>query len=502
MSDWRAREGISSKRPAIFFPALAAIVYISAFALYCLCVGQAYALADMVPVAYTANTASNTVSVIDMRDDTIFATVYDVSSPTGLAISPDNKWLYVTNGEINNVTYISMSSYRITGTIPVGRAPYGIAMTPDGGTAYVTNYLDNTASIINVTNKKVNGTINVGNGPYGIEINPVNGEAYVVNSDDGTISVIRDKSIFATIAAGGHAAKGLAVTPDGSRLLVLDKDNNRVSIINTTTYEVINTVNTGRDPAGIAISPDGWYAFITNAGSRNISDLQLSDNTIRVSFSMDDPSLIAFRPDGRMVYVITTPTGHIQAMDSATGEIKATIGVCAADIEVAMVSGSMMVDTTPPETRLALYGETDASGAYIGEVICNITAVDYPAGTELDNCEYSFDGIRWVPYADNFTLSTPVRTIVYYRSIDKYGNEEWPRSKVIYIVAGASSPDSCPVPSPTMPPANASIWTGPTEPAQGASPVSSGTPQPTEGFDVTLAAMGLLCAIYLIIKKK
>jgi YVTN family beta-propeller protein len=456
----------------------------------------------MVPVAYTANTPSNTVSVIDMRDNTIFATVYDVNSPTGLAISPDGQWLYVTNGEINNVTYINMSRYRITGTIPVGNTPYGIAMTPGGGTAYVTNYLDNTVSIINITNKKVNGTINVGKGPFGIKINPVNGEAYVVNSEDGTISVIRDKSVVATILAGDHATKGIAVTPDGSRLLVANKNSNTLSVINTTTYQVINTVNTGLDPEGIAISPDGWYAFITNPGSRNISDLQISDNTIRVSFNLDNSSLIAFKPDGKMAYVIATPMGYIKVIDCATGEVKATIGVRTSDMEVAMVSSLMLVDTTPPETSLNLYGEKDANGAYIGEVICNITAVDYPSGTELKNSEYSFDGIRWVPYVENFTLSTPVRIIVYYRSIDKAGNQEWPKSKVIYIVANASEPGASPVQTPTMLPANASIWTGPSAPTQGASPPASGTPKPTGGFEVVLAAICMLGTGYLIVMKK
>jgi len=455
----------------------------------------------MVPVAYTANTPSNTVSVIDMRDNTIFATIYDVNSPTGVAISPDCKWLYVTNGESNNVTYINMASYRITGTIPVGNAPYGIAMTPDGGTAYVTNYLDNTVSLINITNKKVNGTINVGKGPYGIKVNPRNGEAYVVNSDDGTISVIRDRNVVATIPAGDHTTKGLAVAPDGSCLLVANKNGDTVSAINTTTYQVINTVNTGISPAGIAISPDGWYAFITNPGSRNISDLQISDYTIRVSFNMDNASMIGFKPDGKVVYVITAPTGNIKAMDSATGEVKASININAADMEVSTISSSMLVDAIPPETSLNLYGETDANGAYIGEVLCNITAVDYPSGAELKNSEYSFDGIRWAPYAGNFTLSTPVNITVYYYSVDKAGNKEWPKSKVVNITAKAGTPSAGPVPTPTILPANASIWTGPSAPEQGASPRASGAPKPTGGFEVVLAAISVLGVVYFIKKK-
>jgi len=460
----------------------------------------AFALDEMVPVAYTANTALNTVSVIDMRDNSIFATVYEVNSPTGLAASPDGKWLYVTNGEIGKVSYINMSSYRVTGTIPVGNMPCGIAMSPDGGTAYVTNYLDNTVSVINTTDRKANGTINVGKGPYGIRVNPRNGEAYVVNSDDGSIAVIRDNSVVATILAGDNTAKGLAVTPDGSRLLVLDKDRNTVSVINTTTYQVVNAVNTGVGPSGIAISPDGWYAFITNPGSGNISDLQISDNTIRVSFSLDNGSVIGFRPDGRMIYVVTAPSGNIKAIDAVTGEVKATIGVRATDMEVALVSGAMLVDATPPETSLNLFGENNTDGSYIGKVLCNITAVDYPGGTELTNSEYSFDGMTWAPYTSNFTLRNPGRTIVHYRSADKFGNEEWPRSKVIYIVAEASG--ISPSPIPAISPANASIWTGPSATVPVSSPPASGTPKPTPGFEAIPAIMGMLGIGFFIRNKQ
>ena len=75
-------------------------------------------------------------------------------------------------------------------------------------------------------------------------------------------------------------------------------------IINTTTNKAVNTVNTGKSPDGIAISPDGHYAFIANLDSQNISILQLSDNTIRVSLNAVDPSMIGFRPDGKMIYVV------------------------------------------------------------------------------------------------------------------------------------------------------------------------------------------------------
>jgi YVTN family beta-propeller protein len=439
------------------------------------------------------------VSIIDMNSNEVIATVYGFNLPMGIAVSPDYKWLYVTNSGSNSVTIINTTTYGSMGTIPVGKMPYGIAITPDGGTLYVVNNEDNTVSVINTVDRKVNYTVNVGNAPHGVRINPVNGDVYVANTNDNTVSVIRGREIAATIPVGKGPTNGMAVTPDGSRLLIANTNGNTVSIFNTTNNMVMKTLNVGSSPSGIAISSDGWYAYIANLDSQNISILQISDNTIRVSFNAKYPSAIAVRPDGKALYVVTMPDGKVTAMDSTTGETKATIDINAVDVGAMMVESSKLIDVTPPVTILKLYGINDTNGKFISEVTCNLTAVDYPSGTEITNIQYSLDGNTWLPYTGNITLKNPRSITLYYRASDKAGNVEIIKAKRITIVEAGATPT--PSIGPSLPPKPTAL--PPEEiPTVTKMPVACTTPKPTGGFEAILAAIGILSTAYIFTRTK
>jgi YVTN family beta-propeller protein len=53
--------------------------------------------------------------------------------PWGLALSPDQKVLYVANGPSNEVSVVDLSNYREIDRIAVGQGPRGVAAarTPD-----------------------------------------------------------------------------------------------------------------------------------------------------------------------------------------------------------------------------------------------------------------------------------------------------------------------------------------------------------------------------------
>ena len=89
-------------------------------------------------VVYVANSADNTVSVID-ADVTHTATFHKVVKtiqlkpsgvkPVGLAFDRTSKWAYVVNGRANNVIPIETSTHSAMRPIAVGADPSGIAVT-------------------------------------------------------------------------------------------------------------------------------------------------------------------------------------------------------------------------------------------------------------------------------------------------------------------------------------------------------------------------------------
>jgi YVTN family beta-propeller protein len=105
---------------------------------------------------FVANGNDDTVSVVDTATNKVTETIAvlaptDVladerglkgANPNGLALSPDERTLYVTNGATNAVAVVELHRRRnssITGLIPTGWYPTAVSTSADGSYLYVTN---------------------------------------------------------------------------------------------------------------------------------------------------------------------------------------------------------------------------------------------------------------------------------------------------------------------------------------------------------------------------
>ena len=97
---------------------------------------------------FVANASSDTVSIVDTRSDQIVHTILlrpeiakDVAgaTPNGLALSADEKRLYVSLGDMNAVGVIDPDDAELEGYIPAGWYPTAVAVPPNGKRLLVLN---------------------------------------------------------------------------------------------------------------------------------------------------------------------------------------------------------------------------------------------------------------------------------------------------------------------------------------------------------------------------
>ncbi|MEZ0263562.1 MAG: bifunctional YncE family protein/alkaline phosphatase family protein [Phycisphaerae bacterium] len=97
---------------------------------------------------FVANAHSDTVSFVDVATDTISRTILlrpDVArslsgaTPTGLALSPSEKFLYASLGDMNAVAVIDVPDNELEGYIPAGWYPSAVVCVDGGKRLFVAN---------------------------------------------------------------------------------------------------------------------------------------------------------------------------------------------------------------------------------------------------------------------------------------------------------------------------------------------------------------------------
>ena len=79
--------------------------------------------------------------------------------------------------------------------------------------------------------------------------------------------------------------RGVAITPNGAFAYVTTVGSNTVSVIATATNTVVATIGVGSTPLGAAINPfygayGGETVYVTNANSNNVSVIATVTNTV------------------------------------------------------------------------------------------------------------------------------------------------------------------------------------------------------------------------------
>jgi DNA-binding beta-propeller fold protein YncE len=162
--------------------------------------------------------------------------------PFGLSISPDGKKaVTLHNGVIEIIDLPSMNAVRVPSYDKKIKSPLsngsflGVAFSPDSKTLYLSGG-DNGAVLIYDAEKFER-----------IDSLSLNGKVGDKEYDDSFTS-------------------DLQFNPANNELLVLDRGNFRLVRLNLDTKKITASVNVGRQPFGLALSPDKKTAFVANVG--------------------------------------------------------------------------------------------------------------------------------------------------------------------------------------------------------------------------------------------
>jgi DNA-binding beta-propeller fold protein YncE len=220
---------------------------------------------------YVVDQAKQSVGVIDMKTHTLIGQFPTGNYPVAMAITPDERKLYVANQQPapqGTITVIDLEAGRGMPSISDVNCPQGLAIAPDGIHLYVTTQCgageDPVFVIDTRTDTKVKTIPGLAVGSS-IAITPSGEKLYVARSgfytrDSATgrpLSVPDQVSVINTRTyklEGSHPMNAIlfATTPDGKYLIA--GDGPRLNFIDTTTDSVVKTIQFDTAPAGVVVS--------------------------------------------------------------------------------------------------------------------------------------------------------------------------------------------------------------------------------------------------------
>jgi YVTN family beta-propeller protein len=192
---------------------------------------------------------------------------------------------------------VLMSAFGIPGHPGVTRgAPTDAAFTPDGQHVYVSNH----------------AMYGAGFGRAGHDSCPST-SAEAAGGTSSYVYRISTRSLaIDQVIRVGLVPQSLAVTPNGTYLLVSDWCSSRVNVVDVAAQRRVATIPVGLHPLGLAVTPDSTYAFVAVTGPRRVVRIDLRTLKVSGGFALrSSPRQLVIAPNGRYLFASLTASGEV-----------------------------------------------------------------------------------------------------------------------------------------------------------------------------------------------
>jgi YVTN family beta-propeller protein len=228
-----------------------------------------------------ADKSADGVGVVDIAKKKLVRKISVGSDPEEFALSSDGSRLYVSNEDVKTASVINIVTSKVEHIIPVTQEPEGVSLTPDGKNLYITCETGGDVFVVDTTTYKTIANFKVHPRPRSADFSITAGRGFIPSESTGELNVVDFAShqVLKTVALPtGSRPMRVRVSSDGKRVYVSNGRAGTISVVDTSSYDVIANIKVGTRPWGIALSPDGKYLFAANGPSNDISVVDLVAN--------------------------------------------------------------------------------------------------------------------------------------------------------------------------------------------------------------------------------
>jgi YVTN family beta-propeller protein len=283
-------------------------------------------------LVYVPNSGSNTVTEIDPHTFKVVRTFDTGIEPQHVVPSWDLTTLWVNNDLGNSLTKVDPRTGKPGKRVPV-HDPYNLYFTPDGKHAVVMASKDKQLVFRDPHTMKVQHRTHVPCSGVNHADFSTDGRYFVVSCefsaqllkvDTQTFKVTRVRRLHMRPGHDMPMPQDVKMSPDGATFYVADMNSDGVWLVDGPTLRVKRFLHTGKGAHGLYVTRDSRHLLITNRGEGSISVLDFATNKVVDRWRIPgggSPDMGGLSSNGKVfwvsgrydaeVYAISTVDGHL-----------------------------------------------------------------------------------------------------------------------------------------------------------------------------------------------
>ena len=177
---------------------------------------------------------------------------------TGIAVNKSNTILYTVTKEDSALYVIDLNTHKVISKTKLQAEAYSCILSPDEKTLYISIWGGQQVDVYNIASQSIS-SINCGSHPNEMLLNKKGTRLFVANANDNSVSIINTNTqkVTETIATAlyptqltGSTTNGLALSADEKTLFIANADNNCLAVFD---------VSLPGNSKSMGFIPVGWY---------------------------------------------------------------------------------------------------------------------------------------------------------------------------------------------------------------------------------------------------
>ena len=270
--------------------------------------------------------------------------------PTTVGLSPDGEWAFIPNsdfhgdrGRQNSISVLYTPELRQVTEIPICDMPHGSRVSHSGTVVYIACMMSDELVLLDPSVFAVTRRVALGSG------HPMSAAEHArMEARSDTVQPKRAPGAASSTLPGQNPdclATYVSVSPDDRLVYLACNHSNEVQVRDATTLVLVRRLPTGNGAYNVEPSPDGRWVMVTNKKAQSVSvfDTRGWTEAARIPTTKRIPHGIAFSPDGRYAFVSQESAGNdpgaVDAIDLATLKRVASLSLPLQPTGIAVWSG-------------------------------------------------------------------------------------------------------------------------------------------------------------------